>query len=73
VVFSPDGKTLASCGTDRTVRLWHVATRRELFTLLQDRGHVKWIQFVSPRQLLVGTVREDTQVSEVRVFDAGEP
>jgi WD40 repeat protein len=29
VVFSPDGKTLASCGRDGQVKLWDVATRKE--------------------------------------------
>ncbi len=28
--FSPDSRTLASIADDRTVRLWHVATQREL-------------------------------------------
>ena len=29
IVFSPDGATLASRSTDRTVRLWEVASGRE--------------------------------------------
>lgn len=30
LVFSPDGKTLASSSLDRTIRFWNVATRRQL-------------------------------------------
>jgi WD40 repeat protein len=34
VAFSPDGRTLASCGVDGQLKLWHLATRREVATLL---------------------------------------
>jgi len=41
VVFSPDGKTLASASWDSTVKLWDVATRQELATL-KGHGNPVW-------------------------------
>ncbi len=45
VAFSPDGKTLASAGADRAIRLWDVATRKERATLQQHAWTVAALAF----------------------------
>ena len=45
VAFSPDGQLLASGGKDKIIKLWDVATRRELRTLSGHRGWIRTIAF----------------------------
>ncbi|VEP12416.1 conserved hypothetical protein [Hyella patelloides LEGE 07179] len=43
-IFSPDGKTLATCDTDCQIRLWEVATGK---LLIICKGHTNWIRSIA--------------------------
>ena len=61
VVFSPDGKVIASGGEDRTIKLWEVATGRELRTLSGHSSGVKSVAF-SPDGKSIASSSEDKTI-----------
>ena len=58
VVFSPDGKAVASASHDKTVRLWDAATGTALQTL---EGHMNYVMAIafSPDGKTVASASDD--------------
>lgn len=66
--FSPDGRLLASCGADSTLKLWNLETKQEITTL---RGHKTWVNnaVFSPDGRVIASASDDATVKLWSVAD----
>ena len=58
LAFSPDGRVLASGGSDTTVRIWNPSTGEELAVLKSHTGVIDGVAF-SPDGILLATASWD--------------
>ncbi len=65
VAFSPDGKTLASAGSDGTIRLWDVRRRVQVAQLPGHSDPVEEVRFSPDGTMLASAGEDDT----VRLWD----
>ena len=67
MVFSPDGKRLASANEDQTVKLWDAMTGQEILTLKGHTGDVLSVAFSPDGKRLASASLDGT----IKLWDAG--
>src|SRR5205823_9264822 len=58
LAFSPDGKTLASCGYDKLIKLWDVPSGKEVRTLREHSDSVYAVAFSPDGKLLASAAAD---------------
>ncbi|MBD2129759.1 WD40 repeat domain-containing protein [Microcoleus sp. ZQ-A2] len=70
VAISPDGQILASCGDDKTIKIWNLNTG-ELLRTFTGHSDIVWCVTFSPDGQILATCSED-QTVKIWKLDTGE-
>ncbi len=65
-VFSPDGRQILTSSVDNSLRLWDVATKREIRSLTGHTARVRVLCFVEPKGDRIVSIGDD---GTIRVWD----
>ena len=69
VAYSPDGKTLASGGDDKMIKLWDVTTGKELATLQEHTGGVSSVAYSPDGKTLASGGGVYGKPGEIKLWD----
>ncbi|MDP6720599.1 MAG: hypothetical protein QGF59_18195, partial [Pirellulaceae bacterium] len=73
--FSPNGRRIATASGDGTVKLWDMATRREVLSLGQNEGPLLSVAFSPDGRLLVAATGSHSsrpkRKGQIVIWDAG--
>jgi serine/threonine protein kinase/WD40 repeat protein len=73
LAFSPDGRTLASSGGERIIRLWNISTRSELLMLKEPGSAFADLSFTPDGRFLISSSPSFASSPMIRIFRSLSP